>query len=151
MDKMTGNTFTVYLNLIDIQSGQICLGFKLAVLFLDYHYMCCNPSNLVMNRCIHHKVDFKSLSWTVWSLRCHNDSLVLVVFFEDIHIRTGSPVSVWGYMEFFLAPKREVGPDSHYALLLRARKGYNGRQFWAWQSAAWLGAAQIGVSISTEF
>lgn len=56
------------------------------------------------------------VSWAVWSLRCHNDSLVLLVFFEDIHILTGSPSAFLGYTEFFLAPKREVGPDSHYAL-----------------------------------
>lgn len=49
------------------------------------------------------------------------------------------PVSVLGYMEFFLAPKREVGPDSHYALLWRARKGYNAGSFW-------LGRAQLGLA-----
>lgn len=42
-----------------------------------------------------YKVDFKSLSWAVWSLGCHNDSLVLLVFFEDIHIRTGSLSVFW--------------------------------------------------------
>ena len=50
------------------------------------------------------------------------------------------PVSVLGYTEFFLAPKREVGPDSHYALLWRARKGYNAGSFW-------LGTAQLGLAL----
>lgn len=50
------------------------------------------------------------------------------------------PVSVLGYMEFFLAPKREVGPDSLYALLWRARKGYNAGSFW-------LGKVQLGLAL----
>lgn len=49
------------------------------------------------------------------------------------------PVSVLGYMEFFLAPKREVGPDSHYALLWRASKGYNAGSFW-------LGRVHLGLA-----
>lgn len=57
--------------------------------------MYCKPSNSVKDRCIHYKVDFKSPSWAVWSLGCHNDSLVLLVFFEDIHIRTGSLSVFW--------------------------------------------------------
>lgn len=63
--------------------------------FLDYLCMYCKPSNSAKDRCIHYKVDFKSLSWIVWSLGCHNDSLVLLVFFEDIHIRTGSLSVFW--------------------------------------------------------
>lgn len=43
-------------------------------------------------------------------------------------------------MEFFLAPKREVGPDSLYALLWRARKGYNAGSFW-------LGKVQLGLAL----
>lgn len=57
--------------------------------------MYCKPSNSVKDRCIHYKVDFKSPSWTVWSLGCHNDSLVLLVFFEDFRIRTGSLLVFW--------------------------------------------------------
>lgn len=57
--------------------------------------MYCKPSYSVKDSVMPYKVDFKSLSWAVWSLGCHNDSLVLLVFFEDIHIRTGSLSVFW--------------------------------------------------------
>lgn len=94
---MTGKTLTT-----DKQDKYIdranLLGFQPSCssrIFLDYLCMYCKPSNSVKDRCIHYKVDFKSPSWAVWSLGCHNDSLVLLVFFEDIHIRTGSLSVFW--------------------------------------------------------
>lgn len=39
-----------------------------------------------------------------------------------------------------MAPKREVGPDSHYAVLWCASKGYNAGSFW-------LGRAQLGLAL----
>lgn len=49
------------------------------------------------------------------------------------------PVSVLGYTEFVLAPKWEVGPDSHYAPLWCASKGYNAGSFW-------LGRVHLGLA-----
>lgn len=89
----TGKTFASQIDKINTQTGlqNSCL----LRVFLDYLCMYCKPSNSVMDRCIHYKVDFRSPSSAVWSLGCHNDSLVLLVFFEDIHIRTGSLSVFW--------------------------------------------------------
>lgn len=104
------------------------------------------PSNSLKDTREHYKV-LAELSG-LW------DATMTVLFYR-LSLRTFTSdwlrVSVLGYTEFFLAPKRKFGPDSHSALLWRARKGLRRGQFLAWHGASWLGTAWIGISINTEF
>lgn len=78
-------------------------------------------------------------SWAVWSLGCHNDSLVLLVFFEDIHIRAGSSSVFWVAWSSSWHPKERL--DLTYVMLSAGTpsKGYNAGSFW-------LGTAQLGLA-----
>lgn len=107
---MTGKTFAGQINKINIRTNRTCWDFTVrsSRVFLDYLCMCCKPSNSVKARCIHYKVDFSNPSCTVWSLGCHNDSLVLLVFFEDIHIRTGSLSVFWVTQSSSWHPKERL-------------------------------------------
>lgn len=85
-----------------------------------------------MYGCVHYKV-LGELS----GLR--DATMTVLLYWFSLRTFDWLPVSVLGYMEFFLVPEREVGPDSHYALRRRASKGYNAGSFW-------LGTAQLGLA-----
>lgn len=59
IDRMTGNTFTVQINKINIQTHTNLFGFQNSYswkVFLDYLCMYCKPSNSVKGRCMQYKV-----------------------------------------------------------------------------------------------
>lgn len=71
------------------ESNQICWDF-LRLTYDEYFYIIVTCT---VNHLIHQRIDV-CITKSIWT-SCHNDSLVLLVFFEDIHIWIGS-LSVLG-------------------------------------------------------
>lgn len=152
IDRMTGKTFTGQINKINIQTNQTCWDFTAVHQGYFWIIFACTVNHLIQSR-----LDVYTTKWIFKILPALSGlwDATMTVLFYWFSLRTFTfglaPCQCFGLHRVLLGTQKRGWTWLTLCSPLACQQRLQREQFLAWQSAAWLGTGQIGISISTEF